>query len=102
LSSLADEVEIAKETPLIIAFDEVDIAIHQIHTGIPSHKNVPTLIRDKTGWNRFLDNFQRGISPYVIIIMTSNKAPDYIDTFDLSYLRMGRVDETFELKTKQE
>jgi len=102
LSSLADEVEIVRETPLIIAFDEVDIAIHQIHTGIPNHKNVPTLIRDKTGWNRFLDNFQRGISPYVIIIMTSNKTPDYIDSFDLSYLRMGRIDEIFELKQKVE
>jgi len=102
LSNLTDEVELAKEKPLIVSFDEVDVAIHQIHTGIPSHKNVPTLIRDKTGWNRFLDNFQRGISPYVIIIMTSNKTPDFIDTFDLSYLRMGRVDEIFELKQKVE
>ena len=102
LSNLTDEVEVAKEKPVIVAFDEVDVAIHQIHNEIPSHKNVPTLIRDKTGWNRFLDNFQRGISPYVIIIMTSNKAPDFIDSFDLSYLRMGRIDEIFELKQKIE
>jgi siroheme synthase (precorrin-2 oxidase/ferrochelatase) len=83
------------------AFDEVDIALLKIHEGtIPDHKNIPTLIQDKTGWNRFLDNFQRGLFPFIILIMTSNKPPQFVNALDPSYLRPGRVDEIFELSVK--
>jgi ATP-dependent 26S proteasome regulatory subunit len=98
---LTDEIELVREKPLIVAFDEVDVALLRIHEStIPDHKNVPTLIQDKTGWNRFLDNFQRGLFPYLILLMTSNRSPDFISSLDPSYLRKGRVDGIFELATK--
>jgi len=103
LTDLTDEIELVREKPLIVAFDEVDIALLRIHEGtVPDHKNVPTLIQDKTGWNRFLDNFQRGLFPYLILLMTSNRSPEFISSLDPSYLRKGRVDGIFELATKTE
>ena len=101
LTDLTDEIELVREKPLIVAFDEVDVALLRIHEGtVPDHKNVPTLIQDKTGWNRFLDNFQRGLFPYLILLMTSNRSPEFINTLDTSYLRKGRIDRIFELATK--
>ncbi len=103
LTDLTDEIELVREKPLIVAFDEVDVALLRIHEStIPDHKNIPTLIQDKTGWNRFLDNFQRGLFPYLILLMTSNRPPEFINTLDPSYLRKGRVDGIFEMATKTE
>jgi len=103
LTDLTDEIELVREKPLIVAFDEVDVALLRVHEStVPDHKNVPTLIQDKTGWNRFLDNFQRGLFPYLILLMTSNRSPEFINTLDPSYLRKGRVDGIFELETKLE
>jgi len=101
LTDLTDEIELVREKPLIVAFDEMDVVLLRVHEStIPDHKNVPTLIQDKTGWNRFLDNFQRGLFPYLIILMTSNRSPEFISNLDPSYLRKGRVDGIFEMATK--
>lgn len=101
LTDLTDEIELVREKPLIVAFDEVDVALLRVHeSSIPDHKNIPTVIQDKTGWNRFLDNFQRGLFPYLIILMTSNRSSEFINSLDSSYLRKGRVDGIFELATK--
>lgn len=102
LTTVIDEAEPTKERPLIIAFEEVDGAIIRIHEGIERHKNIPTAITDKSSWNRFLDNFDRGLYPYVVLLMTSNKSFDFINSLDASYLRKGRVDEVFEMGMKTE
>jgi len=101
-SVVIDEAEPSKEHPLIIIFEEVDGAIIRIHEGIAQHKNIPTAITDKSSWNRFLDNFDRGLYPFVILLMTSNKSFDFINSLDPSYLRKGRVDEVFEMGIKME
>jgi len=102
LITIIDEAEPTKERPLIIAFEEVDGAIIRIHDGIERHKNIPIAITDKSSWNRFLDNFDRGLYPFVILLMTSNKSLDFINSLDSSYLRKGRVDEVFEMGIKME
>jgi hypothetical protein len=91
LGQLIEDAEPTKEKPLIIAMDEIDIALASIHEEIPIHKNIHIETRDKTGWNRFIDNIQRGLFPYVILLLTSNKTPEEIAKLDSSYLRPGRV-----------
>jgi hypothetical protein len=44
-----------------------------------------------------LDSIQRGMYPNIILILTSNRAPEYIHSLDPSYIRKGRVDLTFEM-----
>ena len=53
------------------------------------------MIHDKTSWNQFFDRFDRKYYPYIIIIMTTNEIPDYINKMDLSYIRDGRVNQIF-------
>jgi len=98
LGSLYTEIEPVKEKPLIIAFDEFDTALIQIHRGIPPHKDIPTAVPDKAGWNHMLDEIQRGMYPHMILLLTSNKPPDFIRSLDPSYIREGRVDLTFEMQ----
>jgi hypothetical protein len=97
LSCLLNEVEPTPQKPLILVFDEFDMVIYKIHIGIPIHKNVPTSVPDKAGWNHMLDSIQRGMYPNIILILTSNKNPEYINSLDTSYIRKGRVDLTFEM-----
>jgi hypothetical protein len=86
------EVEPTAQKPLIIVFDEVDLVIMKIHEGIRQHKNVPTVVSDKSGWNHMLDSIQRGMYSNIILVMTSNRGPEFIDSLDSSYIRKGRVD----------
>jgi hypothetical protein len=44
-----------------------------------------------------LDEIQRGMYPNIILLLTSNKTPDFIRSLDPSYIRDGRVDLTFEM-----
>ena len=44
-----------------------------------------------------LDTIQRGMYPNIILIMTSNRGPEFINSLDTSYIRKGRVDLTFEM-----
>jgi len=97
LGLLISEVEPTPQKPLIIVFDEIDLVFSKIKDGIPLHKNIPTLVADKSGWNHMLDSIQRGMYPNVILIITSNYGPDYIDAIDSSFIRKGRVDLTFEM-----
>lgn len=99
LHYLTDEADPTKEHPLIVSIDEIDVPLTMIHEGIVPHKNIPTLTRNKMGWNRFIDNFQRGLVPNVILLLTSNKSPEYLsEHLDASYLREERVDRVFEMK----
>jgi len=100
LTYLYSEHEPSAESPLIIVFDEIDTNLMKIQNGIPSHKDHPIAVQDKTGWNRMMDEMQRGMFPYVILLMTSNKSPDFINRLDPSYMRQGRVDLMFEVGVK--
>lgn len=101
LVAVYNDVSPTETSPLIIAFDEIDSALVKITDGIPPHKTIPISIGDKTGWNHMLDEIQRGLFPHLIIILTSNKTPKYINDLDASYLRKGRVDLIFPVKTLQ-
>ena len=94
---LHTEVEPTKNKPLIMIFDEVDAALIKIHEGIPAHPKMPTMVADKTGWNHMLDEIQRGMYPNFILLLTSNRGPDFVTSLDPSYIREGRVDLTFEM-----
>lgn len=96
-ANLYSEAEPSEEKPLIIVFDEFDTALLKIHEGIPPHKHLPTQVSDKNGWNQLLDSIQRGIYPHLILLLTSNKNPEFINNLDSSYIRKGRVDITVEL-----
>jgi hypothetical protein len=98
LCSLYNEAEPSEAKPLIIAFDEIDSALVKIHEGIEQHKNIPIPVADKSGWNHMLDDIQRGLYPHLILILTSNKNPSFINDMDPSYLRERRIDKIFHLE----
>ena len=100
INNVAEEAIPLKEKPLSVSMDEIDRPLERINNTIPHHKNVNIAIKDKTGWNRFFDNFNRGLYPNVIILLTTNKTPSYFDLLDDSYMREGRVDLTFEMRCK--
>ena len=93
LSHLYSTVEPSEDNPLVIAIDEIDIALINIHNGSIKHnEKMPISMMDKCGWNKFFDEIQRGMYPYLIVLLTTNKSPDFINSLDTSYIRMGRVD----------
>jgi hypothetical protein len=95
IASLYTEAEPTDRSPLIVAFDEIDGALEEIHRGIPSHKNLKIQVQNKQGWNQMLDEIQMGFYPHLIIIMTTNKSPDFIKGLDDSYIREHRVDRIY-------
>ena len=97
ISALYSEAEPTKEAPLILVFDEFDTALLRIHEGIEPHKSLPIQVADKTGWNQMLDEIQIGMYPHLILLITSNKPPSFIEALDPSYIREGRVDCRMEL-----
>jgi len=97
IDSLYAELEPSESSPLVLVFDEFDAAIMKIHVGIDSHKILPIAVQDKAGWNYMLDNIQRGMYPHLILVLTSNRDPDFFTALDPSYLRPGRVDCSFEI-----
>jgi len=94
LADLYAEAEPTADKPLIVVFDEFDGALMSVHTGITPHKSVPILVADKAGWNRFLDEIGRGMYPHLVLFLTSNRDPSFIQSLDPSYIRDGRVDIT--------
>ena len=93
ISSLYNQVSPTKNKPLIIVFDEVDIMMDKIYNNkIVQHKHIPIEIQDKSSWNRFFDDINLGLYPYVILVLTSNTFANNIETkYDSSYIRDGRV-----------
>lgn len=93
LIHLYSTVEPTQENPLIISMDEFDVPLTNIHNGlIKPNENMATLMIDKAGWNTFFDEIQRGTYPYVIVLLTTNKTPQFINELDPCYIREGRVD----------
>jgi hypothetical protein len=97
LYSLYSEVEPSPTNPLIVAFDEFDGPLAQIHAGIPANPKFIIQTRDKAGWNQILDEIHIGMYPNLILLLTSNKNPEQISEMDPSYIREGRVDLIFGL-----
>lgn len=95
LGDLYSDVEPTKDKPMILVLDEIDIALVNIHKGIPLHPKIPIAVSDKMGWNSFLDHIHWGMYPYIILIMISNKSFEFIQNLDSSYMRPGRVDQVF-------
>ena len=93
LTHLYSTVEPTQENPLIISMDEFDVPLMNIHCGlIKPNEKLATLMIDKAGWNTFFDDIQRGTYPYVIVLLTTNKTPQFINELDTCYIREGRVD----------
>jgi hypothetical protein len=97
IAMLHSEVEPTYSKPIVLTFDEIDTAIVKIHKGIEPHPKIPTSVADKAGWNHMLDEVQRRMYPDLIIIMTSNRSPQFINQLDPSYLRSSRVNLFFEM-----
>jgi len=95
IGSVYTDAEPTEMMPLIVAFDEIDGPLQEIHKGIPSHKNLKIRVQNKQGWNQMLDEIQMGFYPHLIIIMTTNKSPDFINGLDDSYIREHRVDRIY-------
>lgn len=98
LSQLYTVVEPSEDNPLIIAMDEFDVPLFNIHNGLINiNDKMPTSMIDKCGWNTFFDDIQRGMYPYLIVLLTTNKSPQFINELDTCYIRKGRVDVIEEL-----
>jgi hypothetical protein len=98
ITGLYSDTEVSEKNPLIVALDEVDSAIEQIHTGISPHKDVKIRVRNKAGWNKMLDEIQKGFYPYLVIIMTTNRTPDFFNELDSSYMAPHRVDKMYRIE----
>ena len=91
--------EINRDSPTVIVMEEIDGIIQQIHgNSILQNQEIPVLIRDKSSWCTFLDDMflYKGL----ILILTSNTSKQDIDALDESYLRKGRIHETYCMNTK--
>jgi hypothetical protein len=97
LSALYNDAEPSKDKPLVIAFDEIDGPIQEIHKGVTHHKNIKTKVASKQGWNQMFDEIQMGFYPHLVIILTTNKPPSFFNDLDPSYIREHRVDKIYEL-----
>lgn len=96
-SSLYTHISPSEIKPLVIMLEEIDCGISMMHYGkIAVGACSPIQIRNKPDWNSFFDKIDRGLYPYIILIMTSNKSINYFNDLDESYMRIGRVDTTIE------
>jgi hypothetical protein len=86
------------EHPLIVVWEETDIMIKKIHeNAVPGHKQATIECQDKSSYTRLMDNFDRGIYPHTILIMTSNKPKAYFDNLDTAFMRKGRINLVFNM-----
>ena len=84
--------------PIIIVIEEANSIIHRIHTNqIELHKNIHTLVYNKSTYNTFLDDMI--LYKNVILILTSNESIEEISALDPCYLRKGRIDGSFSMMT---
>lgn len=87
-----------RSAPLILVLEEFNIIMDKIHNNlITPHKNIPIQVNNKITWNSLFDKIDRGLYPYMIVLLISNENPEYIDKLDSSYLRYGRVNSRYKL-----
>jgi len=95
LFSLITDIE-RNDEPIIIVLEEADIIIQAIHyEKIKKHPEMPIMVYNKTTWCSFLDDMI--FYKKVIIILTSNTDKSKIDSLDSSYLRKGRIHESYSM-----
>jgi hypothetical protein len=98
LSSLMIDISKDSDEPMIVAIEEVDTLLKDIHTNnvVKIHK-IPTLVHNKPSWSNFLDDMimYKGL----ILILTSNTPKSTIDEWDESYLRDGRIHAHYSMMT---
>lgn len=81
-----------KEEPTVIVLEEIDTVITSFHNKVIEPKTYGSApVRNKTDWNNFLDQFDYGQYPNVVLVMTTNKPRQWFDDLDPSYMREGRV-----------
>jgi len=97
IAEMMGDVDQNDEKTFVLVFDEFDIAMTEIHKGIPPHKKVPISVANKEGWNKMLDEIHWGMFPNLILLLISNKSTEFFDAMDPSYLRKGRVDLKFNM-----
>lgn len=95
ISNIYDEGQISESHPLIIAWDEIDIALEAIQRGIPSSKRFRIKVQNKQGWNNMFDAIHMGHFPHLVILMTTNKRPEEL-AVDPSFLANHRIDKIIE------
>ena len=95
-SRLYNKISPTKNSPLVVLLEEFDVIVQQIHYNkIERHLKSPIMIHDKASWNQFFDRFDRKYYPWTILVLTSNVAPDIINSLDPSYIREGRINQIF-------
>lgn len=87
-----------KDYPLIVMLEEFDAILENLNKEQFLHGNQRVMVQTKKDWNLFLDKFDRGMYPHVILVMTTNKTFTELEQFDKSFLREGRVDLKLEFK----
>ena len=98
LSTLYNSISPTKKKPLILVLDEFDGILEQVHvSGVQKHKYIPHNVYNKTTWNQLLDRFSLHTWSNVILILISNRSPDWVKELDPSYIREGRVDMVVEI-----
>lgn len=91
--ALYTKVSPSAKSPLVVVLEEFDGIVCAMHTGkVLTSKYIPVPIQNKTEWNQFFDKMNNGMFPHVIVLMTTNKDPEFFDSLDVSYIRAGRVD----------
>lgn len=81
-----------KDSPLVVMLEEFDAILLSLDKEKSLHLNQRVMVQTKKDWNLFLDKFDRGMYPHVILVMTTNKSFVELEQFDKSFLREGRVD----------
>lgn len=98
LGTLYNSISPTKSAPLILVLDEFDTIIYKAHhNDIDKHKYIPIPVQNKTGWNQFLDRFALKTWPNVILLIISNRTPEWVSELDPSYIRVGRVHDIVEV-----
>jgi hypothetical protein len=96
LTLLLRDTKPTDDKPTIILIEEANTMIHIIHNGtFTRHKNITTLIHNKSTYNTFMDDLI--LYRNVILIFTSNESKDDVDKLDPCYLRKGRIDDYFSM-----
>jgi len=98
LHSLARSAEFSGDDskPLVIVIEEVNTLIRAIHTNsIKLHKDMQTLVYNKSTYNTFLDDMI--LYQNIVLIMTSNESKEELDALDSCYLRKGRIDSHYSM-----
>jgi hypothetical protein len=103
LHSVARDAEIGEDDakPLVIVIEEANTLIRAAHTNtITLHKDVQTLVYNKSTYNTFLDDMI--LYENVVLILTSNESIEQIAELDPCYLRKGRIDASYSMMKQLE